>query len=34
MYNILTLNKIAAIGTDNFNKAYYNVAETSTTPTL
>lgn len=29
MYNILTLNKIAAIGTDNFNKAYYNVSDSA-----
>ncbi len=27
MYNIKTLNKIAAIGTDNFDKANYNVAD-------
>lgn len=27
MYNILTLNKIAAVGTDNFDKSAYNVAE-------
>lgn len=32
MYNILTLNKIAAIGTDNFNKAYYNVADNVQNP--
>lgn len=32
MYNILTLNKIAAIGTDNFNKAYYNVADNVNNP--
>lgn len=32
MYNILTLNKIAAIGTDNFNKAYYNVADNVENP--
>lgn len=32
MYNILTLNKIAAIGTDNFNKAYYNVADNAANP--
>ena len=32
MYNILTLNKIAAVGTDNFNKAYYNVADNVANP--
>ncbi len=32
MYNILTLNKIAAIGTDNFDKAAYNVAEAIDNP--
>lgn len=32
MYNILTLNKIAAVGTDNFNKAYYNVADNVMNP--
>lgn len=32
MYNILTLNKIAAIGTDNFNRAYYNVADNAANP--
>lgn len=32
MYNILTLNKIAAVGTDNFNKAYYNVADSVSNP--
>lgn len=32
MYNILTLNKIAAIGTDNFDKAKYNVGEAVASP--
>lgn len=32
MYNILTLNKIAAIGTDNFDKAAYNVADAIDNP--
>lgn len=32
MYNILTLNKIAAIGTDNFDKAAYNVADAVENP--
>ncbi len=32
MYNILTLNKIAAIGTDNFDKAKYNVADSVAAP--
>lgn len=32
MYNILTLNKIAAIGTDNFDKAVYNVADACENP--
>lgn len=32
MYNILTLNKIAAIGTDNFDKEKYNVADDITSP--
>ncbi len=32
MYNILTLNKIAAIGTDNFDKAAYNVGENVENP--
>ncbi len=32
MYNILTLNKIAAIGTDNFDKAKYNVADNVAAP--
>ncbi len=32
MYNIQTLNKIAAIGTDNFDKAKYNVAEDISSP--
>ncbi len=32
MYNILTLNKIAAIGTDNFDKAVYNVADAVENP--
>ncbi len=32
MYNILTLNKIAAIGTDNFDKAVYNVADDCQNP--
>ena len=27
MYNIKTLNKIAAVGVDNFDKAKYNVAD-------
>ncbi len=32
MYNVLTLNKIAAIGTDNFDKAVYNVADACDNP--
>lgn len=32
MYNILTLNKIAAIGTDNFDKAAYNVGDNVENP--
>ncbi len=32
MHNILTLNKIAAVGTDNFNKAYYNVGDAVSSP--
>ena len=32
MYIILTLNKIAAIGTDNFDKAKYNVADSVAAP--
>ncbi len=32
MYNIQTLNKIAAIGTDNFDKAKYNVADAVAAP--
>lgn len=32
MYNILTLNKIAAIGTDNFDKAVYNVTDACDDP--
>lgn len=32
MYNILTLNKIAAVGTDNFDKAKYNVADNVAAP--
>ena len=32
MYNILTLNKIAAVGTDNFDEAYYNVADNVNNP--
>ena len=32
MYNIKTLNKIAAIGTDNFDKSKYNVADEAANP--
>lgn len=32
MYNIQTLNKIAAIGTDNFDTAKYNVADNAENP--
>lgn len=32
MYNILTLNKIAAIGTDNFDKAAYSVGDNVENP--
>lgn len=32
MYNILTLNKIAEIGTDNFDKTKYNVTESCENP--
>ena len=32
MYNIMTLNKIAAIGTDNFDAAKYNVCDTHENP--
>ncbi len=33
MYNILTLNKIAACGTDKFDKSAYNVADDIANPT-
>ena len=32
MYNIQTLNKIAACGTDVFNKANYNISDTVEKP--
>ncbi|MCD7730416.1 MAG: phosphoglycerate dehydrogenase [Oscillospiraceae bacterium] len=32
MYNIQTLNKISAYGTDNFDRAKYNVADTAENP--
>lgn len=32
MFNILTLNKIAAVGTDNFDKVKYNVSESAENP--
>lgn len=32
MYNILTLNKIAACGTDNFDKAKYTVSDSAENP--
>ena len=33
MYNILTLNKIAACGTDIFDKAKYTVSDNAENPT-
>ncbi|WP_294406453.1 3-phosphoglycerate dehydrogenase family protein [uncultured Ruminococcus sp.] len=33
MYNILTLNKIAAVGTDKFDKAAYTVSDNTAEPT-
>lgn len=33
MYNILTLNKIAAVGTDKFDKAAYTVSDKTAEPT-
>lgn len=33
MYNILTLNKIAAVGTDKFDKAMYTVSDNTAEPT-
>lgn len=32
MYNILTLNKIAAVGTDNFDRSRYNVSDAAENP--
>ena len=32
MYNILTLNKIAAVGTDNFDRSRYNVSDAAEIP--
>jgi D-3-phosphoglycerate dehydrogenase len=32
MYNIMTLNKISAYGTDNFDKSKYNIADSFENP--